>query len=74
MEQQAFIELVEEILEVKPGTVSLENSLDELDWDSLANITFIAEIDTKLNLSLDADRLANSESVADLYELIAASK
>lgn len=74
MEQQAFIELVEEILEVKPGTVSLVNSLDELDWDSLANITFIAEIDTKLNLSLDADRLANSESVADLYELIAASK
>jgi len=74
MEQQAFIELVEEILEVDQGAVALTNTLDELDWDSLANITFMAEVDSRLQLTVDADQLASSETVADLFELISGGK
>ena len=70
MEQTEFIAFVEEILEVEAGTVAIGNKLADIDWDSLANITFIAEIDTKFGVPLDAERLATSETVSDLYELL----
>ena len=53
MEQKEFIAFVEEILEVEAGTVAIGNKLADIDWDSLANITFIAEIDTKFGVPLD---------------------
>lgn len=74
MDKDAFIELIAEILEVDSDQVTFEGSLDDLDWDSLANINFIAEVDSKLHLTLDANRLAQSEKVSDLYELITEGK
>lgn len=70
MEQGEFIALVEEILEVDAGTVSMTDRLEAIDWDSLSNISFIAEIDDRLNVSMEADRLAASSSVGDLYALV----
>ena len=70
MEQTEFISLVEETLEVDPGTVNVTDRLEDIDWDSLANIGLIAEIDTKLGVTLDSERLARSVTVADLYELV----
>lgn len=70
MEEAKFIELVEEILEVDSGSVTPNSNLEEIDWDSLANISLIAEVDSKLGVSIDAERIAKSETVADLYALI----
>jgi acyl carrier protein len=70
MEQSEFVALVAEILEVDPATVSLTDSLDDIDWDSLANISFIAEIDTRFNAQIDADELAKASTVADLKTLV----
>ncbi len=70
MDESAFVALVAEILEVDPATVSLTDRLDDLDWDSLANISFIAEIDTRLSAQVDADELANATTVADLKALV----
>jgi lipopolysaccharide/colanic/teichoic acid biosynthesis glycosyltransferase/acyl carrier protein len=70
MEQAQFIELVEETLEVDTGTVTFADKLDHIDWDSLANIGFIAAVDTKFGVSMDAERLARSETVSDLYDLL----
>lgn len=71
MDDKELLALVEEILEVDPNTVSLDSTLDDLDWDSLANITFIAEVDTRLGVSVNADQLAKAETVQDLRGLIA---
>ena len=65
-----FIQFVEETLEVDSGTISLTDVLDEIEWDSLANISFIAEIDTRFGVSLDSEKLAKSETVSDLFGLL----
>ena len=72
MENEALLELVALILEVEEGTVALSDNLAEIDWDSLSNLSFIAEIDERLGVSIDADELANAETVADLQKLVSA--
>lgn len=70
MNTAQFIEFVEETLEVDSGTVSLTDVLDDIEWDSLANISFIAEVDTRFGVSLDSEKLAKSETVSDLLDLL----
>lgn len=70
METEALLELVASILEVEVRTVSLSDKLAEVDWDSLSNLSFIAEVDERLGVSIDADELANAETVADLQNLV----
>jgi acyl carrier protein len=74
MDKTEFLTLVADILEVDAETVTFESSLDDIDWDSLSNISFIAEVDTKANAKVDADELAKASTVADLYSLVEASK
>lgn len=69
MDEATFLAMVDEILEVDSGSTSMDANLDDIDWDSLANIGFIAEVDSKYGLVLDAEKLASSETVADLYAL-----
>lgn len=70
MESGELIELVAEILEVETEKLSLSDRLDDIDWDSLSNLSFIAEIDERLGLSISADALAEAETVADLHRLV----
>ncbi|WP_349904868.1 acyl carrier protein [Parafrigoribacterium humi] len=73
MEKEEFISFVAEILEVDASTLALSDRLEDIDWDSLANITFIAEVDTRFGVTLDADRLGQGQVVSDLYKLFADS-
>ncbi|MFC4222724.1 acyl carrier protein [Lysinibacter cavernae] len=70
MNEQQFLGLVEEILEVETGTIRMTDVLKEIDWDSLADITFIAELDSQLNVSVDANELSNSVTVSDLFGFV----
>lgn len=70
MDQAEFIQLVEDTIEVRSGTVSLEDNLSDIDWDSLADIIFIAAIDEKFGVTLDAERLAASTTPRDLLALV----
>lgn len=70
MNQDELLAIVAEILEVEPGTVILTDQLEDIDWDSLANISFIAEVDTRLGATLDADELAKAVIVGDLLALV----
>lgn len=70
MEQIEFIQFVEDVLEVEASTVAISDKLVDIDWDSLANITFIAEVDSKFGVSMNAERLGNCETVSELYELL----
>ena len=70
MKKEEFLREIEEIVGTKPGTVSMENNLRDLpQWDSMAYIAFIALADSKLNLSVDAKRLASCKTVRDLAVL-----
>jgi acyl carrier protein len=70
MEESDFISLVEEILEVAPGSVSMTDTLDDIEWDSLSNISFIAEVDARLGASINADQLSKAATVTDIYALV----
>lgn len=73
MDEKQFLALLEEILEVDPGSLAITDQLSEYDWDSLAVLGFISAIDSELDLSLDADKLSRAESPAQLLGLVNAA-
>ena len=70
MEKIDFMQLVADTLEVDPGTIAVTDRLDEIDWDSLANISFIAEVDNRFGVSVDSEQLAKSLTIADLFDVL----
>ena len=72
MTEESFIALIEEVLEVDPGTVSLESTLEELDWDSLSNLSLIAVLDSEHNITIGAQALQEAATVNELFTLISA--
>ena len=70
MTEESFISLVEEVLEVDPGSVTLGSTLEDLDWDSLSNLSLIAMLDSEHNISIGAQALQEAITVKDLYSLI----
>jgi acyl carrier protein len=74
MDDKQLLDLVAEIIEAEAGSVSLTDELEAIGWDSLSNITFIAEVDEAVGVTIDADELAEATTVADLSALISAGK
>lgn len=74
MEENAFMSLVEEILEVGAGTLSMSDLLDDIGWDSLSNISFIAEVDARLGVSVNADQLSKANTVSEIHALTVSSE
>lgn len=70
MDEKEFIALLEEVLEVDAGTISLTDELANYDWDSLSVLGFISAIDTSLNVTLDAQQLADASTPTDLLVLV----
>jgi len=66
MENSQFISIVEDILEVDSGSINTQDSLDSLGWDSLAHLSFIAELDRLGDMTVDVSLLAQAKTVADL--------
>lgn len=73
MTKQEFYLALDEILENTPGTIKGDEKLEEIErWDSLAAIMFIAMTDEKLSVSMDASKVGDCKTVADLEALVAA--
>ena len=70
MTEESFISLIEEVLEVDPGSVALGSTLEDLDWDSLSNLSLIAMLDSEHNINIGAQALQEAKTVKDLYSLI----
>jgi len=69
MDQALLLSTVAEILEIDVSDVSMESSLDELDWDSLSRISFIAAVDQFNGKTVSPDALKACTTVADLQPL-----
>lgn len=70
MDQKSFMGIVAKILEVDEASLSTTDLLSDSDWDSLATISFIADIDSALGVAVDADMLARALTVGDLYSVV----
>ena len=65
-----FYALLDEMLELEPGTLTGEERLDTLEnWDSLAVISFIALVDEHFDTLIDSDKLAAAATTGALYQL-----
>jgi acyl carrier protein len=64
-----FYEGLAEILELEPGDVGPDLALKDVSWDSLAIVSTIALVDDVFGVALNANRLAECETVADIEKL-----
>jgi len=69
MDEKTFLQVVADILETDADQFDLTSDLDSLGWDSLSNISFIAEVDDRVGITIDPDALAEASTVSDLFTL-----
>lgn len=68
---EQFIAAFEEELQLSPGGIRPGTRLADIPrFDSMGRLGFMAMIDTKLGLVIDADRLEKCQTIADLHRLV----
>jgi acyl carrier protein len=71
LEKNEFLLLLDELLELEPGTVKGSESLDSFSgWNSLGIISFIALVDEHFGINLQPRHIAGCSTVEDLVELL----
>ena len=71
MKKSAFLLLLDDLIEIAPGTLKGPESLSDVDgWDSVAVMGFIALVDEQFEITLSPKRLAECKTVDDLVGLI----
>ena len=70
MVEATFLDLVKEILELDEEEVTMASTLADLEWDSLANISFIAAIDERTGRVMSPAALKGCSTVGDLHSLV----
>lgn len=70
MGKEEKIAIIEEVMELKKGTLTENSVLADYDeWDSLAVISLMAMMDTKFGKNLPIDKIKEIETVADILAL-----
>ena len=60
--KEQIIELIESILQVSAGTVTENTKMEDLEqWDSLAHVMIIGELEEKLGISIPLEKLLKLE-------------
>ena len=69
---EKFKLLITEALEIDVNDVNENYALDPEDnWDSVALLSVISEIDTQYGIQLDGEELADCKKISEVYQLIA---
>lgn len=67
--KENIIKLIEEVLMVPEGTVTVTTLMTDLEeWDSLAHVMIIGELEEKLGISIPLDEAVELTGVADILE------
>jgi acyl carrier protein len=71
MDRQNFLPLLDEVLELAPGTLKGPEKLEDLEnWNSMAMVSFVALADEHFNYTVSPRQFVNCETVDDLLNLI----
>jgi acyl carrier protein len=66
--ESKFIDLIKTALEINYSITS-ETVFSELpEWDSLSQLSLIAELDSEYEITIDTKDLAKLTTISDLYE------
>lgn len=67
--REKIIALIEEILQVNPGTITPDTNIADVEeWDSLAHVMIIGELEEKLGISIPLEDAIELTSVTELFE------
>ncbi len=61
---------LEEMLELDPESIKGDETLDEIAWDSMTVVMFIAMADQNYSVAVAPSKLADAKTVSDLYALV----
>lgn len=71
MEINEKIALIEEIMDLDEGKLTLEANLDEFDeWDSLTKLSLMATAKKEFNKQLTVDELSKFKTVKDICDYL----
>jgi acyl carrier protein len=70
MTREFFLDKLATALELPPGTLSPTTRLDEIAWDSMAELSFISLADGQLGASVSAGAVSDCKTVGDLIKLV----
>ncbi len=67
--KEKIIALIEEVLQVPPGTVGENTRMEDVEqWDSLAHVMLIGELEAKLGISIPLEEAVEIDCVAQILE------
>lgn len=67
--KEQIIALIEEILNVPAGTVTEDTKSEEIEeWDSLAHVTIIGELEERLGISIPLEEAIEITGVREILE------
>lgn len=67
--KEKIIALMTEILQVPEGTITENTTMADLEeWDSMAHVMLIGELETQLGISIPLDEAIEIDSVRELLE------
>lgn len=68
--KEKIIALMEEVLKVPEGVISEDTRMEDLEeWDSLAHVMLIGELEERLGVEIPLDEAVEITSVKELLEL-----
>ena len=71
MTRDQFLQEIDEILGLSPGTVKGHERLDELEnWDSTALVSLIAVAESHSKIEITLDQVVSCATIADLLRLV----
>lgn len=67
---ETFHRDLENMLERDPNTITGDETLDEIAWDSMTVVMFIAMADQNYSVAVIPSKLANAKKVSDLFAIL----
>ena len=75
MSVSTIIQIFQDILDVKKGTVSLKTASSDIDqWDSVATVNIIVALEEEFEIKFKLEDIQTVETVQDFVELVQAYK
>lgn len=66
---EKILELIEEVLKVPSGTITIDTKAEDVEeWDSLAHVMLIGELEDRLGISIPLDEAVEITSVKEILE------
>ena len=67
--KEKVIALIEDILNVPAGTITEDTRIEDVEeWDSLAHVTIIGELEERLGISIPLEEAIELTSVREILE------